>query len=404
MVYKQISKIALKKSNKMKLIHKIILSILWRTGLGKLIGSLFWKRISRGPGIQTLYRNKVEVFKSMPIDFEDKSLNEFLKTQTQKWNFQEEFVVLLKNVLVEPDRLLGIQNFNKLIEQTVVYKHDYQYPYILPYLFTRKKIINLEQAVLYDGSASRNYYHHLVDAVSSLQVLKNINLPVNIPYLITRKMFDMNFFQLLYNKSSDFRNINWKIIEPNEWVRVKNLYKAQAIHYGKETWEHIKILYKTVDDKPYRKIFLSRDKKIYSRSLTNESAIENLLLKYGFEKIYAEHIPIEEQAKLFASTKYLVALTGMGLVQQFFMNNYEAHIIELMPSNRKMPEYYWLAYALDIKYYDILVGTNMNKQGNYEINPAVLEKMIIKMLANIEKNMVYGNAIFDPLKNPSLEN
>ena len=404
MVYKQISKLALKKSNKMKLIHKIILSVLWRTGLGKLIGSLFWKRISTGPGIQTLYLNKVEVFKSMPIDFEDKSLNEFLKTQTQKWNFQEEFVVLLKNVLVEPDRLLGIQNFNKLIEQTVVYKHAYQYPYILPYLFNRKKIINLEQAVLYDGSASRNYYHHLVDAVSSLQVLKNINLPVNIPYLITRKSFDMNFFQLLYNKSSDFRNINWRIIEPNEWVRVKDLYKAQALHFGKETWEHTKILYDTVADKPYRKIFLSRDKKIYSRSLTNESAIENLLLKYGFEKIYAEHIPIEEQAKLFASTKYLVALEGMGLVQQFFMNNYEAHIIELMPSNRKMPGYYWLAYALGIKYYDILVGTNMNKQGNYEINPAVLEKMIIKMLANIEKNMVYGNAIFDPLKNPSLEN
>jgi hypothetical protein len=38
----------------------------------------------------------------------------------------------------------------------------------MPHLLNRKSAKPIEKAVLYDGIATRNYYHHFVDAFSLL--------------------------------------------------------------------------------------------------------------------------------------------------------------------------------------------------------------------------------------------
>jgi capsular polysaccharide biosynthesis protein len=115
-----------------------------------------------------------------------------------------------------------------------------------------------------------------------------------------------------------------------------------------------------------------------------------MLAKYGISTIYAEYLTLSQQQKVFEKTRYLVALQGMGLIQQFFMNNSESSVIEIMPANRLQSEYYWQAYVLGTHYYDVLVGTELNKDGYYNIDLSNLEIAIKKMLDYDSVEKKYG--------------
>jgi hypothetical protein len=362
------------------LISRTIRSFLWRTGIGRLVASLFWRKVNGGPGFRYLYRKSTTVFDSLTYNFESSQLVDHLRAEAAEWNNQEEYVLEIENAIVEPERCLAIRNFNQLVEQSVVYRATYQYPFILEYLLPKANYVRITEAVLYDGSATRSYYHHFVNAVNSIHMMDKVSLPGNIPFIISREMFEKPFFQYLYNKSAKFRGLNWLVQEENQWLKVQRLYKLQSVHFAREPWMKTKKLYDSKNVTPERKVFLSRDRKLYSRGLINEEEIISLLAGFGFETIYAEHLPIEEQAKIFAETKYLVALTGMGLVQQFFMDYEKASILEVTPADRIVSEYFWLSNALGISYFDIIVGTKRNFNGNYYVNPELLKVQVLKML------------------------
>lgn len=318
----------------------------------------------------------------MPIHFEDKRFSDFLRADSERWNKQTEYLLEVQDVIVEPERCFSIINFNELVSQSVVFKEVRQYPYILPYLFRKKRNIKeIEAAVLYDGSSSRRYYHHFVNAVNSLYVFyKQDLLPLDIPFIVNRVAYESPFFRFLHKRSDLFRSINWMVLEKNDWVKVRKLYHMQCIHFDDKPWRWTRELYQLDHVKSFRKVFLNRDKNKFGRFLSNEDEVIKMLTLYGFEIVYAENITVEEQMKLFQETKYLVALHGMGLVQQFFMDYDEAHVIEVMPLNRMMPLYYWQAHALGIKHYDVVVGGNMKDDKDYPVDLATLKRAVERML------------------------
>lgn len=353
----------------MSIVKKMVRSFLWRTGIGRKAGQLFWKKKDKGPELRYLLRNSKDLFEGLPIAFEDERYNRFLEEDLKKWRMQEEYILEMDKVLVDPERCLGIQHFNELIDQTIVFKEEQPYPYILPYLLRGNREHQLERALLYDGSATRNYFHHLVDALSMLYMFRRSGLPADLPVIVNRFVYDKSFFQHLLKRSPEFRSFNWHILEPGDWTRVQKLYKTKSYVLDEATWQHTRRLYCIEDGKPFRKVFLNRDKKLFTRGLSNEAAVMDLLEKYGFETRYAEHMSVDDQQQLFQETKYLVALTGMGLIQQFFMNYSEAHVLEIIPLNRLMPEYYCQAFTMGIKYYDVLLGEAVSPElpdGSYQ--------------------------------------
>ncbi len=353
-----------------------------------------------------LFYNEASVIGDLPICFEEETFNKFLHDNLGKWVIQKqaEYVLEVDDVLVEPERSLGTKGLNQLIEQTVVFTVDYQYPYILPHLLHRDKPKFLKAAVLYDGSATRNLYHHLIETVCRLSVLSKTDLPIDISIIVNRSVYDSPFFQYLFSKSPYFKSFNWLVQEPHEWLQVEKLYRPKALYFGSESWDFTRKLYNLDEVTPSKKVFLSRDKKRYTRGLSNEQEVISMLHNYGFEVAYAEHLTIDEQVKLFQETEYLVALTGMGLIQQFFMSYEKAHIIEIIPVNRLMPEYYCQAYSLGIKYYDVVLGEDIDRvpmsssnhkryEGlkEYEVDVFKLEKSVLKMLNAPADKKIYGN-------------
>ena len=63
--------------------------------------------------------------------------------------------------------------------------------------------------------------------------------------------------------------------------------------------------------KPFRKIFVSRD-KAHTRKLNN--ANELLMALKGWESVTLEDLPIKEQVKVFAEASHVLATHGAGMV------------------------------------------------------------------------------------------
>ena len=371
-------------------LKKAVRNVLWRTGLGRYTAERYWKNRDSGEGFRFLYRKKEDVFANIPSQFSDALFSEFIATDSKRWSTQESFIVEITDVMLEPERLLGTRAKRQVVEQTVVYKHDRQYPFILSSLLRPSKCTNIEIAIWYDGSATRNYYHHFVDALSGLQQWERSGLPLDTPLLITQQMYNTPYFQYLYQRSAKLQQMNWYVVGKKEWVRVKKLYKFQTAPFNVDSWRTMRQLYALPNPRPGRKVFLNRDRKRYGRYLANEEEAWTMLQKHGFEEVFAENLTIEEQAALFQETKYLVALTGAGLIQQFFMTYEQGHVIEIMPRNRLMPEYYWQAYTLGMSYYEVVVGGDMRDGKEYPVDIAKLEDAVEKMLKPKSSGRTYG--------------
>jgi hypothetical protein len=390
----------------MNIFTRVMRSFLWRSKIGRFTAEKFWNRRNAGDDMRYLFYKEAKVIEDLPICFEEEVFNNFLREDLGNWEIQNqaEYVLEIDDVLIEPERSLGTKGLNQLIEQTVVFTADYQYPYILPHLLNRGKSKVVKKAVLYDGSATRNLYHHLIETVCRLSMLSKAKLPEDTPIIVNRFVYNSPFFQYLFSRSPYFKSFNWLIQEPHEWLQVEKLYRPKALYFGKESWDFTRKLYNLNEVNPNKRVFLSRDKKRYTRGLSNEVEVINMLHAYGFEVVYAEHLSIDAQVKLFQETEYLVALTGMGLIQQFFMRYEKAHIIEIIPVNRLMPEYYCQAYSLGIKYYDVVLGEDIDglpmSASNhkrydglkeYKVDTAKLENAIVKMLNAPADKKIYGN-------------
>lgn len=381
--------------NSNSFINRAIRSLLWRTGVGRKVAEWFWHIRDNGPGYEVLYYHEEDVFDNIPTSFDSDLFNAYVKADNARYMRQSQFVVRIEDVLLEPERLLGIRAGREVVDQTVVYKGDRQYPYILNFLLKRGKRTMLPEAILYDGSATRNYYHHFVDALSQLTILPSSKIPAHLPLLITRAMFENTFFQYLYKRSSYFKNQNWYVVEPNEWIEVKNLYKVRALVWAPTTWKQMRLMYELPDKRPFRKVFLNRDRNLVGRYLTNEKEIEEMLRRHGFETVFAERLSMEEQTQLFQETEYLVALHGAGLIQQFFMNPNYGHIIEVMPANRLMPLYLWQAVKIGVRYFDVVIGDSLTgtDDKDYFLDTEKLESAVKRMLTNTSLRPVYGHTI-----------
>ena len=371
-------------------LKKAVRNVLWHSGLGRRVAERYWQNRDSGEGFRFLYREKEDVFADIPSRFSDVIFSEFIAADSKRWSIQESFAVEIADVTLEPERLLGIRAGRQLVEQTVTYKFDRQYPYILPYLLRPAKTTQLEQAVWYDGSATRNYFHHLVDALISLEQLERSKLPADIPLLITQQMYDTVYFQYLYQRSPQLQQLNWYVVGDQEWVQVGKLYKLQTAPFQRHAWQTMRELYALPTKQVWRKVFLNRDRKRYGRYLDNEAEVVAMLKRHGFEEVFAENLSMQEQATLFQETAYLVALHGAGLIQQFFMNYEQAHIIEIMPQNYLQPLYYWQAYTLGIHYFDVIVGGPMRDGKEYLVDVVRLEAAVERMLKPQPSGRTYG--------------
>jgi tetratricopeptide (TPR) repeat protein/capsular polysaccharide biosynthesis protein len=100
------------------------------------------------------------------------------------------------------------------------------------------------------------------------------------------------------------------------------------------------------------RIYISRAKAKY-RKIFNESAVINILAKYGFISVALESMSFLEQVALFANAKAIVAPHGSGLTNLIFCDS-GAKVVEIFSPHYVRPYFWTIAHQLQLEHYYLL--------------------------------------------------
>lgn len=373
--------------------RRAIRSAMFRSGLTARLGPNYWRTTDTAPFIHLLHRRPVEMFDGIPTKFTDSAYDAVIGPDSALHSCSEETVTAIDDAWIEPSRCHIIGPDGRLVYQSLHHPHLPIFPSVWSHKL-RGAGSRLPEAIVYDGFASTNYFHHLIDTLPGIELfLERSGLAPGLPLVVNRWIFDSRFFAYLRARSPAFAGLNWRVQEPGEWLRVGRAYRLRAVPFDRESFAKTRAMYGRLADPGGRRVFLSRDPKMFGRGISNERAVAALLGAHGFETIYAEHLSLEEQQRTFEETTHLVALQGMGLVQQMFMDAAGGHVIELMPVSRLQSEYYWQGWTLGMQFYDVQTGSALDDSGKYAIDLARLEAGVRRMLDHPAGQRRYGETL-----------
>ena len=368
---------------------------MFRGGLSAKLGPRYWRPTATAPYIHVLDHRSVTMFDAIPHDFADPVYAAMIGPESARWSRFEETVTAIDECWVEPNRCQIIGPDGRLVMQSVSHPGLPLFPSAWGYA-RRGGGSKIDEAIVYDGFASTNYYHHLIECLPGIALfLERSGLRPDMPLIVNRWIFDSKFFAYLRARSAAFAGLNWRVQAPGEWLHVDRAYRLHAAPFGRDSLAAVRALYGRLAEPAGKRIFLSRDPAMFGRGIHNEQAVSTLLGRFGFETVYAEHLTLEEQQRTFEQATHLVALQGMGLVQQLFMDPNQGHVLEVMPSDRLQSEYYWQGWSQGMRFYDVQTGSAMDQSEKYRIDLDRLEAGVRRMLDHPAGKRRYGETLID---------
>lgn len=166
------------------------------------------------------------------------------------------------------------------------------------------------------ASNGDNYYHWLFDSLPRLRLLELagtrlnaidgfvLNLSHPSFQIQSLRHFGIPFTQLLYPS-------RLAILQPDRLIVPSMPGSPGSPPKWVCDWLREKFLPRSRPH-PNRKIYISR-RRARGRRICNESELEPLLARHGYEIIDAEHLSFDEQVSLFSSAASVIAPHGAGL-------------------------------------------------------------------------------------------
>lgn len=116
-----------------------------------------------------------------------------------------------------------------------------------------------------------------------------------------------------------------------------------------ELLESVREAFADPEATPHRCIYVSRA-RASRRRLLNEDEVWPLFEAQGFERVFMEDLPFEEQVRLMHETAVLAAPHGAGLTNMIFCAE-GTHVIEIADLGFPNPNFYAIAAALGLPYW-----------------------------------------------------
>ena len=341
---------------------------------------LFWKYCDTTADMSILEYSNTRPFKDRTLNFKDSRINESFNYDNQFRDHHIQFILSIRNALVEPEYGFVIVGNRQILKQSV--SHDNLRPSVWRYLRSKwNKPILMDTGMLFDGHPGVNYFHFFADTINKLWVFEK-NLNRTIPLLIAKETFNSKYFQGLV-ENTFLGELNWVIIEKNQYFKVSNLYIVKPNPYEIKLWQKtLSLLDQFIKPSKGRRIFLDRSIG-KGRYISNMKEIIPVLNKYHFELVDTDGWSLEEQIVLFSETEFLIGLHGAGLTNIMFSYNNQLRIIEINPPNRIACQYYWLADIFGYRYNCILGDDGNNQTKNslitegFSLSPQKLEEAIL---------------------------
>jgi capsular polysaccharide biosynthesis protein len=256
----------------------------------------------------------------------------------------------------------------------------------------------IKEGIMLISNASFNYFHFNMELLSKLCLINKIEAYNNVPILIDERCLRIKSFK----DELDMLNIHNRPIIPlnaGYCYEVENLIYVSDLLIGpidlkKNTLlkyedyimseSAVNLLHNNLamNSNPSKKLYISRKNCFGTRILLNQNNVEQIFKEHGYEIVYPELIPFQEQLKLFSEAEYIAGPSGAGFTNILFANK-TAKIICILPSETKLTCYSNIAAVLGqtCRYLDGKIHENPNVvlyQNSFELD----EKALINFLSH----------------------
>lgn len=218
------------------------------------------------------------------------------------------------------------------------------------HLLRRRRRIETEVLLITDYW-SKGYFHWLADALTRLYVVRDRldDLTLVLPAGYDGLDYVRSSLDAFGIKKMDF-------IRPDEILECRCLFMpshtAPSGHYNEEIIRGVRNVllsaYGNSDQK--LRVYISR-LHATRRRILNESELSEILLRFGFQTIYAEQLSFTQQVQLCSRARCLVSNHGAGLTNMMFLPE-GANVFEFRHQDDRVNNcYFTLASALDLNYF-----------------------------------------------------
>ena len=200
-----------------------------------------------------------------------------------------------------------------------------------------------------------SYYHWTYETLPKLIYLSNNRTTLKVDKLY----FHYGFWGHAYQRQA-LRKLGFSYRQIVDAKRVKSLMaeKIVVIKLNETRLQPSAQLCKTIKSafiqhpiqKPYRRVYLTREHVKTGRKLLNERELRELLTVYNFQIVKADRLSVTEQAKLFNEAQYIISPHGAALANIVFCEP-RSQILELFNQTDMTawsPLYSTIAQACDL--------------------------------------------------------
>ena len=331
------------------------------------------------PDIQKPLYSRTTVKNKLPINLVDQDFPLFEKALSETipashyWNLQN--ALLLKDTVFRNFRfwqkyshLTPLPFRSKVLRLSLL-------------IFSKKRI---EKGVWITDNWSRGYSHWFADALMRLENVRNYlsGHTVLLPACLKQVEYTWRSLELLgysytfLDDKTPFR-ID-ELILPSHATNSGNFIPT-LINSVRE-----KLLSGLKQTKPFRKIYISRQ-KAKRRRLLNEEQFIDKLKQYGFEVHCFEDYTFQQQLTLMNESIVVIGLHGAGLTNMLFMQA-GTSVIELRKEDDTHNNcYFSLASALEIKYYYFKCEADdmITQNANFKIPESEVNNLITTLAKGI---------------------
>lgn len=344
----------------------------------------FWNTYELSKSKQeTLLHEGVKLFEHASLDFEERSIREYLGGL----NAMDDFEYLIKiedSIYFDPNFGWAIKD-GKIIKESMPRCEVMAYPSISSYLKMKsgsEKVIEVKKLLSFRDNAEGNYFHFFAWVLNRLWVMEENNeLSDDLNILVSEKIYATTYFQFFLKHS--ILKKHKIIVQTNQWVKAELAYFVQPHGYKPKYWENINQLIQKSLNSSFvapKRVFLTRGGSD-NRQLVNKVEVEALIRKYDFITIDTAGLTTEVQFFYFQKVEYLLAIHGAGMTNIVANENFsKVRVLEIMPKDRIASHFYWLSNTLGFDYHNICLGSDQDQNLNFVVDTAKLEEEIQKLL------------------------
>jgi len=240
------------------------------------------------------------------------------------------------------------------------------------------RAIDVEEAiVLRHHYGEDNYAHFYYDVVPKFLAIERFPEWRSLPLIVGKKQFETRYFQNLVRRAG-WSDRRW-ILQDGTPIRVRRLHCVKGTSCHRAWAEGIWRLFRPPppDSASQRRIYLKRSEP--RRRLANQTEVEALLNRLGFESVDAARLSHDEQMRLFSETRHLVAEHGAGIANILFRQGAPLSLLELFPGDYVSAGLYACCRVLGYQYARL---RGPLQEGAYTIPPDTLKLQVEALLAS----------------------